>query len=622
LKKPTRFARIAPIFALAFSLPTLAAGQQSFYQQQQPKKVFRNEITVTATGIESDTDEVPAPTTIITRQDMDDAQVENVADLLRRVPGVAVMRSGNEGKVTSVFTRGTESDHTLVLFDGVRLNSPYFGGYDWSTLNTAGLERVEVARGPYSALWGADAIGGVVNVIPKHGTGGFDFDLFAEGGEQGWQRYEGDLSFGGEKFNIYASGLYKKGDGELENDDFKTEQGLVDVGWRWESGSRIAVVYQNVETETGIPFINPELPSPDRRQQAEQELIAVPLRFSIVDSWSLELVGSKVERVFRFSDPDDPFLLTDTETQADTTQMRLASHHTLGDHTLSWGAEWREDEVTDLSNFGLNLDGAASETTSGFVQSVLSAGNRLRMIAGVRWDDTDEWGSEVSPRIHIGWDLSPTVTLRAGYGTAFRAPSLGELYFPFSGNPELEPEESKSLELDLVYVPVSKRSRWQLNYFSTDLENLIQFDFATYTNQNIATAEIRGLELVIESELTDVSHQLLQITYLKTEDDNGMALLRRPDWTGSYTLGGLLLKSLRGDVTVLYMGPREDVNPVTFEREQMGGFFTYQLSLAWTLSESFELTGRAINLTDKEYQEVLGYPAPSRRFMIGLRLHL
>jgi len=621
---PKDFLRQPILMAVLLCALTTSAAAQTTNQQQsrQPAKVFRSEITVTATGVETEADEVPVPTTVISRQDMDDAQVENVAELLRRVPGITVMRSGDEGKVTSVFTRGTESDHTLVLFDGVRLNSPYFGGYDWSTLSTAGLERVEVARGPYSALWGADAVGGVVNVIPQRGHQGFGFNLFAEGGQQGWQRYEGDLVFGGKHLGIYASGLYRTGDGELENEDFKTEQGLLDVGWSWDNGSRLAVVYQNVDTETGIPFIDPLTPSPNRRQRAEQQLLAVPLRFAIVESWSLELTGSKVERRFEFEDPDDPYFYTESETLADTTEIRLASHHDFGDHRLTWGAEWREDEVTDSSVFGVNLHEQTVETTSGFLQSVIEASDRLSMIVGARWDSTGEWGSKVSPRVHLGWTMSPTVTLRAGYGQAFRAPSLGELYFPYTGNPELQPEESASFELDLVYIPLNNRSRWQLNLFSTDLDNLIMFDFASYTNQNIASAEIRGVELAIESELTEVSHQLLQLTYLDTRDDAGLTLLRRPEWSGSYTLGGLLLEALRGDFTVLYMGSRADVDPVTFQRTQVDGFFTFQLSLAWMMSESFELTARALNLTDQDYQEVLGYPAPGRRIMVGFRLHL
>jgi TonB-dependent vitamin B12 receptor len=583
---------------------------------------FADNITVTATGIATQAFEVPVPTTVISKKEMDDSQSENVAELLKRVPGLTVMRSGDEGKVASVFTRGTESDQTLVLFDGVRLNSPYVGGYDLGLLATSGLERVEVARGPYSALWGADAIGGVVNVIPRVGLGGFSATLFGEGGETGWQRYQGDITLGGKRFGLYLSGLHREGDGELDNSDFETDQQLLDVGWSWSDGSRLAVVAQNLETETGIPFVTPGQPTPDRRQFSDERLVAVPIRWAIGKVWTLELTLSEVTREFRFSDPDDPFGLTDSRTDADTRQARFSSHHALAKHTFTWGGEWREDEVTDVSTLGTNLDGRSADVTSGFVQDVWRAGDKVRLILGVRWDDTEDWGSETSPRAHFGWMLSDSIEMRFGYGQAFRQPSLGELYFPLSGNPDLRPETSESYEIGFVTTQRNGADRWQLNVFSTDLEDLIQFDFVDYTNRNITSAEILGVELALESALTSDFTQLLQVTWLDTEDATGESLLRRPEWSGAYTLTGSFWNRVRGDLTVMYLGSRWDVDPTTFERVEVGGFATVDLALAWQVLDVLELTVRAVNLLDRDYQAVRGYPAPSRRFMGGFRLRL
>ncbi len=586
----------------------------------QPTQVFESEITVTATGVESDTQEVPAPTTVITREEMDDSQVENAADVLRRVPGVTVARSGDEGKQTSVFTRGTNSNQTLVLFDGVRLNSPYIGGYDLSLLTTAGLDRIEVARGPYSALWGADAVGGVVNVIPQHAQNQTTAHLLGEWGERGWQRYEGDLALGGQHLGLYLSGLYRTGDGELENSDFMSQQVLLDLGWSWGTrGSRLAVIAQDLQAETGIPYVTPGVPTLERRQETTQRLVAVPLRWAIGDHWSVELVGSSVEREFSFRDPEDPFGLTDTDTSADTIQARLASHHRFGGHTLSWGGEWRSDEVTDSSNFEINLDNVTSDVTSAFLQDAWRASDALRLIVGVRWDDTEQWGDELSPRVNLGWKMSKTFELRVGYGEAFRQPTLGEMYFPLSGNPDLVPETSASYEVDLVFTPVRGTTRWQANLFATDLENLIEFDFASYTNRNIGTAEIRGAELVVETRLTGVSYQQIQATWLDTSDDTGDPLLRRPEWSASYTLGGLLWYHLSGDVSLFWVGERDDVDPETFERTTAEDYFTVDLALAWEVMSQIELTLRVRNLFDEEYQEVLGYPAPARRIMGGIR---
>jgi len=607
----------AVLLALAAAAPAAAQTAAASYPA-----AFADDITVTATGLVTEAIEVPVPTTVISKQELEDAQAENIADVLRRVPGLTVVRSGDEGKVASVFTRGTESDQTLVLFDGIRLNSPYVGGYDLGLLTTSGIERVEVARGPYSALWGADAIGGVINVIPQVGGGGFSATLFGEGGEDGWQRYQGDLTLGGKSFGLFLSGLHREGEGELDNSDFATDQQLVDVGWSWGDGSRLAVVAQNLETETGIPFAIPGQPTPERRQFSDERLIAMPLRWAIGKAWTLELTASEVTREFRFTDPEDPTGITDSRTDADTRQARLASHHALASHTVTWGGEWREDEVTDYSNLGVNLDGQTTEVTSAFVQDVWRTGDKVQVILGTRWDDTEEWGSETSPRAHLGWMVSDTIEMRVGYGTAFRQPSLGELYFPMFGNPDLRPETSSSYEIGFVEAPKNGSRRAQLNVFSTELEDLIQFDFASYTNRNIARAEILGAEVAYESALTADFTQLVQVTWLDTEDDLGEPLLRRPEWSGAYTLTGSFWHKVRGDLTVLYLGSRWDVDPVTFERVELGGSATVDLALGWQVLDALEITVRAVNLLDREYQAVRGYPAPGCRVMGGLRLRL
>ncbi len=625
MAKSTSTIHISSSLVLLLALASKPAAAQTLTQQypSHPTPVtFKEEITVTATGVATDTTEVPAPTTVISREEIDDSQHTTTSDLLRRVPGLTIMRSGNEGKSTSVFTRGTNSTHTLVLFDGVRLNSPYFSGVDLSLLTTSGLDRLEVARGPYSALWGADAIGGVINAIPRGSGGGFSANLFGEAGDHDWRRFEGDISLGSKQFNLYLSGLHREGEGELPNDTFETQQGLLNVGWNWGKGSRLAVVAQNVEAETGIPFVTPGVPTPLRRQASKQQLIAVPLRWAVTAKWHLQLTASEVTRTFEFTDPEDPWGFTDTRTEADTRDARLASNHFLGSHTFTWGTEWREDEVTDASNFGPNLDGETDEMVSAFVQDVWQAGQKVRLILGARWDDTETWGSEISPRAHLGWRLSQTVELRAGYGQAFRQPSLGELYYPFSGNPELQPETSRSYELDLLKRSKNGADRWQLNLFKTDLENLIEFDFSTYTNLNIGSATIVGAELAMDSALTDDFYQHIQITWLDTEDDEGRPLLRRPEWSGAYTLTGSFWDKLRGDLTLIYTGSRWDVDPVTFERVEVGGFATVDLALAWQVFKELQITMRAVNLLDRSYQEVIGYPSVGRRFMGGLRLTL
>jgi len=618
--------RISPLhFAAVLLLPLglatfPASGQTPSRQTGRTTPTFTDEVTVTATGVETATEEAPTAVTVISRAEMDDSQSGSVTDLLRTVPGVTVVGSGDEGKLTSVFTRGTASNQTLVMLDGIRLNSPFFGGFDWSRLSTAGLRQVEVARGPYSALWGADAVGGVINLIPTRARGGFNGRFFGEGGGDGWRRLEADAGWGGKTFDISASAFDRSAAPELDNSDFESRQLLASAGWSWgKRGSRLGVLVQNLEAKTGIPFATPGSLTPNRRQDSEQTLLAIPFNLYLNDSWSVEFSAARVDGAFNFSDPDDPFF-SFSATETVSSQARLASTHRFSSHVFSWGGEWRSDEVSDESNFGANLEGETSQITSVFLQDVWQMHPSLRLLAGVRWDDAEEWGSETSPRADLGWRLSDTLEIRAGYGEAFRPPSIGELHFPFSGNPDLLPESSSSTDLGLTYTTAKKGSRWQVTTFSTELENLIEFDFVSYTNQNIGSAKIRGAEISWDQTLGNRSASLIQATYLDTEDNEGQPLLRRPEWSGSWTIHGAFSKHFTGDLTVIYVGVREDVDPVTYERGEVSSYTTGNVSLAYSLGNGVEITGRALNVTDTEYQEILGYPAPGRRYMFGLRL--
>jgi len=618
--------RFSFVLSIGFALATLvpfpaaSAGEPAESTAQTTKeKKFTGQVTVTATGEKSPVAEVPAAVTVIGRERIEDSQVDTVPGLLRRVPGMTVVQSGDAGGVTSVFTRGTNSNQTLVLFDGVRLNSPYFGGYDWSLLPTAALQRIEVVRGPFSALWGGDAVGGVVNLIPELGHDGLAGQVFAEGGEDGWKRAQATVSWGSERFDLMTSGFYREGDGTLPNSEFSLGQGLLDAGYSWAPGSRVGVLVQSLSSDVEIPFTGATV-TPQRHQSADQLLAAVPLRWRFGRHWDLQATLSHVERDFAFRDPDDPFGFTRSDTSADTDQVRLAAGYRTGGHELSFGTEWRGDSVEDRSSFGTNLDGENVDTTSFFVQDLWRLPGSLRLQLGARWDDADRWGSQLSPRVGIGWKPSRCWELRASWGKAFRQPSVGELFFPFSGNPDLDAETSTSTEVGALYTAENSSWRIEANLFTTSLDDLIQFDYASYTFQNVGSADIHGAELAGRVLLGRDTRLDGQLTWLDTEDGAGKELLRRPQWSGSATLSGRLVwESLRGDLTVLYVGSRDDVDPLSFGRITVGGFVTAELALAWKVLQPLELTLRVQNLGDRGYEAVAGYPAPGRRFIGGLR---
>ena len=624
MARSIRFLSVCVLAALLGAVPAVSgAGDEDGASGKKAgeKAQFAGEVTVTATGEAEDPSGLPVSVTVIGRTAIDDAGADTVAGMLRRVPGVTVMRSGAEGSVTSVFTRGTNSNHTLVLFDGVRLNSPYFGGYDFSQLPTAGVGRIEVVRGPYSALWGADAVGGVVNVIPERGGDGLGAGVTLEGGEDGWARAEGTVSWGDGRTDLFLSGFHREADQGLPNSDYSTDQWLLDAGYSWGRGSRLGLVVQDLSADVEIPFAG-AAPTPNRRQASDQTVYAVPLTLSLTDGWNLEIVASHVDRDFAFRDPDDPWGFTASDTEADTDAIRIASHHALGGNALSWGVEWRGDTVDDRSALGTNLDGNDSDVSSLFLQDVWTPVKAVTVIAGLRWDDADEWGSELSPRLAVGWRFAGGWRLDAAYGEAFRQPSVGELYFPYSGNPDLDAERSRSWELGLVRSCERYGIDWRLAVFDTAIDDMIQFDYVTYRFANVGEADITGAELGFVKRLAEALRLETAVTWLDTEDGDGNALLRRPEWSGSVTVAGRVSSRLRGDLTLRYVGARDDIDPASYGRVRTGGFATADLALAWRVAEPVELTLRLVNLADREYEEVLGYPSPGRRVMAGVRWSL
>ena len=419
-----------------------------FGRAQQPL-AFHDTVVVTATGEEKPADEVSAAATVIPAALLRAEGVTTVADALRWVPGVTVLRSGLDAGVTSLFVRGTSSTHTLVMFDGVRLNSPFFGGYDWSLPLTAGLDRIEVVRGPFSALYGGDAVGGVVQLVPDR-MGGNRLRALIEGGSDGWHREEGEAGIAGASWDAYVSAVDRAGDGALANDAFWSRSGLIDFGMTLGSAGRIGVLVRRTTGHTEIPFSGAQL-TPRRFTGAEEGLVALPLRWNLGQRGTLEVTLSRVERSLQFRDPDDASGFVSGDTSADSNDARLAFHQRLGKHHLTVGGEWREDAVTDASNFGTAVNDLRLRTRSLFAQDDWSPGAGFGVLAGVRWDEADPWGSELSPRLSVSWEGRP-VRIWASFGQAFRAPGLGELYYPFSGNPDLVPERSRAAEVG-VSVP-------------------------------------------------------------------------------------------------------------------------------------------------------------------------
>ena len=592
------------------ALPLLSGAAVA---QQLP--VFQDQVVVTATGEAQPPGQVAAATTVVLGSDLRAAGVTSVADALRWVPGVTVLRSGLDNGVTSLFTRGTSSTHTLVMWDGVKLNSPFFGGYDWGLPLAVGLDRVEVVRGPYSALYGGDAIGGVVQLFPAVADGDRASAL-VEGGGGGWRRAEFEGAVASGPWEASVAGGSRDGSGPLANDDFSSRAALANLRVSLGEAARIGLLVHRTTALAEIPFSGAQL-TPHRSTYEAETIAAIPFHWRLDRDGELEVTLSRVERGLRYSDPDDPSGLVRSDTSADSNDARVVLHRRWAAHAFVLGGEWQGDRVTDGSSYGVTLDGTHRTTRSLFLQDRWAPGGPLSVLAGIRWDEASPWGSELSPRATVSWDGHPW---RAwiSVGRAFRAPSLGELYYPYSGNTGLLPERSQSTEAGLLLPVTGGNSAVQLVGFSNRQRDLIDFDFATYRYANIDRASQDGVEGSWVAMVGRRGRATAALTWLRARDGGGEELLRRPEWSGSLTLEGPVVGSIEGAASVVWVGSRTDLDPVTFARVPQGGFVTADVTATAPVGRGLSARVRVENLADRRYEEIRGYPAQRRRFLLGV----
>jgi vitamin B12 transporter len=592
----------------------------AFSAVAQSQTAVSEEIVVTASALPERVDDTPASVTVITHEDIGTRAARDVSDVLREVPGVVVARIGSAGHQTSIFTRGSNPAHTLVMWNGIAINTPFFGGYDWGQFSTSGIEQIEIVRGPYSALYGSDAMAGVVNILTVPTRSGFQASI--EGGGHGLfnAQVAGSHVDGG----LLLSGAFesRRDDGFAENDDF--DQQSANVALRWTSAAQfsIGLTARYTTYDLGVPTnlnfaLDQLVPSLDRRQDGNERQIAIPIEQTF-GSFRYELLLAENHREDTLDDPGDPFGPFFQTTDSRTRRARLTTRTKTFLGTIVAGAEGANTVVDDVTNFGPNFLDKEREERSLFIEDRYSrnlGASRLELSAGLRYDDYDTFGSETSPRIAAAW-IAGRNKFRAAYGEAFRAPSVGELYSPFGGNTELRAERSRSIEAGIDHS-FDRGGVVSLTLFHDKYRDLITN--AGFELANVGRASARGVEVSAQGPVTATVNGGITYTYLDTEQyGSGLELLRRPRHSGSAFV------SVRHgisqlNVIVLRTGERADILPVLpFTRTSNRAHTTVDANVQFDLGR-FTPYVKIENLTDVEYEEVRGYVSPSRRAVLGVR---
>lgn len=583
------------------------------------------ETVVTATRIARSADQTLAPVSVITRDDIERRQARSVPELLRGLPGVAFTNHGGRGQVTSLFLRGAESDHALVLVDGVRVGSVTTGLFEFQHLPIDLIERIEVVRGPRASLYGSDAIGGVVQIFTRRGGGEPASFGTLGAGSRGAVDATAGLSGGGERGWFNVAGTFAREEGidaggplaapEPDRDGFRNRGASLRAGYRYENGVEVEgrVLRDRSRVEYDGTWVNESV--------ARQSVYAGTLSASPREGWrSTVQAGRSRDDLDSFHDGG---FRSDFVTRRD--EVSLQNDIEVGDaHLLTLGFDYRQDRVTGSTAYTVG-----ERDNKGVFAHVLAAfGDHDLQLAG-RHDDNQQFGGADTGSLTWGWRLRDALRFTASYGTAFHAPTFNELYFPAFGdcpysNPALVPEESKSLDFGLSsrHRPL----RWSLNVFRNEIENLIaNVGLSTpgcegrVAASNVERARIRGLEASLGMRLpgfdAGASLTLLDPRNHGPRDLRGNQLPRRPRRILHVDLDRSTGRLAYG-ATLHAAGSRYDDAENT---RRLGGFYTVDLRAAYRVGGDWSLEGRVENLLDRSHRTAHAYHQPGRGFFVTLR---
>ncbi len=602
------FAALAVAAAFPLSTPIHAAQEK-----------VADAVVVTATRSARSVDETLAPVTVITREDIERQQAQSVAELLRGLPGISVANNGGRGKLTNVFLRGTESDHTLVLIDGIKVGSATAGTTAFQDLPIDLIERIEIVRGPRSSLYGSEAIGGVIQIFTKRGGGPalpfFSLGVGSDktfkgtvgvsgGGEQTWYNasVSGEKTDGFNSCRVEAAGTGGCFTAEPDRDGYDNLSGSVRAGIRLDGGAELSLNWLRTEADSDFDggFQN--------SSESMQEVIGGRFVVSPSAAWKLTLAaGQSKDESENFKDAVFASRF-DTERSSYSVQNDVV----VGDDgLLSFGLDYQDDRIASSAAYPVR----ARDNRGVFGLYQGRFGQHDYQLS-LRNDDNEQFGTHNTGSLAWGMPLSDSLRVTASYGTAFKAPSFNELYFPLFGNPALEPERSRSLEVGLSGN--EGWGSWSANVFQTTVDDLIAYDASLFLPNNIDSARIRGLEGVLATRLADWDLRST-LTLLAPENrsagaNHGKVLPRRAEQTLRVDADRSYGK-YRAGMTLFAAGRRYDD---IANSNRLGGYATVDLRAEYLIDKSWRLQGKVGNLFDKDFETARFYEQQGRNLFVTL----
>ncbi len=621
------------------------------------------EVVVTATASERGTKTTGSAISTVTADEIGKQNSNELMEPLRGVPGLHVVRTGSRGGITSVFTRGTNSNHTLFLLDGFEVSRDGGQFFELDSLSTDGTAGIEVLRGPQSGLYGSDAVAGVINFRVRRGAGPPRALTSLELGSFATNREKFDVQGGNETFGYSLVGSrLEQSDGQLNHTDFEVDSVLGRFDYDFSKDTRMKVIVHAREDNfqlTSSGSAGPRfqlLQEPDAHAEKDTELFGVDFEHSWTEWWDMEVM------LERYALNRDNFDVPSPNNPAGSFQ-RLSEftkglvHFMNRFYPSKWdtvavGAEWELEESEEISNFATSGVEVSRGNQALYMQHEINLWDTVYLTPNVRWDDNSAFGPAWTYRVAGAvWIRQTGTKPRASIGTAVVEPSLSNVFDTRFGNSGLQPERNEGWDAGVDQWLLGDRLRLSATYFHNRLDDLIALNTISLVPlvrrfDNVGRAGTEGGETEAHWEVKrglfrddDVLSTNASWTWTQTEviDTNtpgnpsfklGGSLLRRPTNVANLNIDYAILNCLDVNLDLDYFGSHKDRSFTTNlnrpPREVVSGNLRVDLAAQWNVPwvKGLRVVGRCENLLDKFYEEALGFPAPGINFLGGLEYEI
>jgi vitamin B12 transporter len=647
---------VAPAVQAQDSAP--AAQAQNVAPADQADIIETPEVVVSATKTPVPVTQVTSAVEVITEQDLKGRQIKTVAEALRLSQGLTVFSNGGPGTSTTVRIRGSNSDQVLVLIDGAIMNSATLGNFDFANLTTDNIERIEILRGAQSMLWGADAMGGVINITTKKGVGAlsanafFEYGSFSsirEGGQVSGKTGIVDYSVALSRWDYTGFSAVNYRRGATERDGFHNWQTSARLGVALPHEGRLDFTFRLLQGKVNIDNgFAPGFDTLGAFTNSQQFVYSAAYSQPITTWWDQKLTLARqtedsesssgtTERNVQTGVVSTPFLF---RSQINTVANRLEWQHNfqIGKPLLlSAGYQFREQQGQnqDLLTNNYDIPTKTLSSHAGFAQAQLNLWDRVFATAGIRHDEYNVFGGATTYRTTAGYLHKETDTkLRGSYATGFRAPTINQLYFPFYGNANLKPERSQSSDVGIDQYLFNRRVTLSGGYFWNRFRDMIVTQASStscspfgFCAENAGLVGAKGWEASVKyavvKDVPFVKSLDVQAQYTNTLTRNlqqypGNRSPRMPVDQWSMIVSYQPIDPLRINLEGRYVGSRfNDVN----NTEKMRAFDVWNLSATYDVMKQVQAYVRADNIFNEKYEEVLYYGTPIRSIFVGVRVN-